>query len=379
MSDPRRGQTSASNAASDNSCKGRHLAQRGIPEPPRSADAAHGDAIHRVLAKLTHPASSEVLHALPEFTALTASQQDLTESCLKIELQKCLEFFGPDWVKAKVFREQRYWVQVTPTAHHSGQVDVVYRLGPRALIIDYKSLAAEKPESAENLQLRDLVCLAAGHLLISEVGCAIVQPLATHSPIPCLYQKEDIEQSTRDMFLRVTASNDPKSARTAGETQCAFCLAKGKCPEYTAWAGSKLPVPSSLVSVPVEQWTPEMRKGFCDNYDIAADWLSYVWDYMEAGMKKDPAFVPGYVMVPNSPQQPITDPTVLYNRLVELNEGKDVLPRYLKCMNVTKEKVIAMVKEMTGLQGMKLAAKAKELFAGITGEIPKKASLKKAK
>jgi hypothetical protein len=389
MTDPRKGQTSASSAQADALCPGRHLAQVGMPDV-RSKDSAFGDAIHAVLASLPNqnqkppssaPPSIQVLHSLPGFAVLTPSQQEIAESCLKIELEKVHDFFGQDAPQAlgRCWREQRQWVRVSPTAEHSGQVDVFYRLGPRGLVIDYKSLAGDKPESPENLQLRDLVCLVAGHFMVSQVGCVIVQPLATHSPNPCLYEKEDITRSTQEMFERVLNSNNPQSPRNPGEVQCEFCRAKSKCTEYNRWAASRLPIAANLVDVPILSWTPEQRAAFCDSFDIAQDWLAGCWNFMEVGMKNDPTFVPGYVMKPNSPMKPVTNPQELYTRLCQYGSPDEILPLFMDCITVTKEKVSVVLSGLTGLKGKALDKKSEELFAGLTGEIPKKATLKKAK
>jgi hypothetical protein len=380
MNDPRKGQTSASSAQADQLCQGRFLAQVGMPET-RSKDSAFGDAIHLALSKVPNPPSMDGLRALAEFAALTPSQQEIAESCLKIELEKVHDFFGETTPQAigRCFREQRLWVKVAPNMEHSGQVDAFYRLGPRGLVIDYKSLAGDKPLAPENLQLRDLVCLVSGHYMVSQVGCVIVQPLATHSPNPCLYEKEDIVRSTAEMFERVMASNNPQSPRVPGEIQCDFCRAKPKCPEYNQWAAATLPVAKSLVELPVANWSPEQRAAFCDHFDIAQDWLNRCWDFMEAGMKKDPTFVPGYILKPNSPQRPVNNPQELFNRLCQFGSPDEILSLFMGCISVTKEKVSVVLSGLTGLKGKALDKKAEELFAGLTGEIPKKATLKKAK
>lgn len=377
--DIRRGKTSASNAQADSLCHGRHLAQVGIEQKP-SADSQFGDAIHAVLKKLPTIPTLEALHAIPEFSNLDSTQQEIAESCLKIELEKLNEWFGPNLPKVVAWREKRFWWRdQTPGAEleHSGQVDVAYRFGNRAMVVDYKSLAGDKPESAENLQLRDLVCLVAGHLLVGEVGCVIVQPLATHSPIPCVYEAEDIKTATAEMIARVTSSNNPESPRTAGEVQCQFCLAKTKCPEYTKWAGSKVPVPAGLTSMSIQDWTPEQRVIFCENRPIAQEWLDDAWGYMEKGMLKDPNFVPGWFLKPNSPQKPINDLQTLFSRVAALKPEADILPDFMACLKGTKEDIKELIGKLTGLKGKGLTEKAEEMFSGITTEIPKKASLKK--
>jgi hypothetical protein len=390
MNDPRLGQTSASSAQADALCPGRHLAQRGIAEPARSKDSEWGDQIHAALKMVPNPPSLDALEALAEYQSLEPRQQEIAESCLSIELAKVVDFFGPDDLekaKATCQREKRFWVKLTDAIGHSGQADVVYRVGNRALIVDYKSLAAEKPESAENLQLRDLVCLVAGHyIVVNQVGCVIVQPLATHSPTPCLYEKEDIQRATQEMFRRVMESNNPESKRVPGEDQCQFCRAKLNCPAHAQFAGYAVPsnMPPDLWRTAIADWSPQQRVAFCEKKAIASKWLDEIWDYMREGVKKDPSFIPGYGLSPNSPMSPVNDPQELFNRLVvrakESNpavESDDVLMDFMRCVKTTKKDVEHLVSKLTGLKGKKLAEECKRLFDGITSEIPKADSLKK--
>lgn len=362
----RKGWTSASNATADRLCPGRHRAQLGIPEE-KSKDADFGNAIHAALAS-GDPA------------ALDSQQREIFDACQKIEAELVKVYFGGE-KPAITLREKRFWWKreeagVTVVGH-SGQVDVIHRLKEKALLLDFKTLAADVPESPENEQLRDLVVLSAGHLLVQEVAVAIVAPLVTHSPEPCVYEKQDIAQATPLMIERVEASNKPDAPRVAGPVQCAFCRAKTSCESYTAWAGSKVPVPAGLTSMAIVDWTPEQRAIFCENRSIAQTWLDGAWEFMEKGMVKDPNFVPGWHLKPNSPQKPINDLQAMFARVAALKPDADILPDFMKCLDGNKTDIKELIGKLTGLKGKALADKANELFEGITTEIPKKASLKK--
>src|SRR5262252_11167898 len=101
MSDERHGATSASNAEADVRCPGRFLAQRGIAEPPRSADAAHGDVVHRALADSANPSF---------MNTLTMEQRETFDACREIEKKLVTQMFGS--IPVRVWREQRYWVKI---------------------------------------------------------------------------------------------------------------------------------------------------------------------------------------------------------------------------------------------------------------------------
>src|ERR1043166_3714949 len=104
-----RGGTSASNAAADAVCPGRHLAQRGLPEPPETDDARSGRIIHAALANSNDRGFME---------KLTYEQRNLFDQCRDIEKRLVGQYFAdmpslPDGKsQPTVFREQRYWVKL---------------------------------------------------------------------------------------------------------------------------------------------------------------------------------------------------------------------------------------------------------------------------
>src|SRR6516164_6632567 len=102
--DERRGATSASNAAADKLCPGRHLAQKGIPEEPKDTDAIHGTLIHEALA-----GDAEA------FAKLTVEQKETYDACQKIEKAQVAIAFGAASDQCKVWRETRFWAQIQAT------------------------------------------------------------------------------------------------------------------------------------------------------------------------------------------------------------------------------------------------------------------------
>src|SRR5271163_4627569 len=93
--------TSASNAQNDKDCPGRHIAQRGIPEPPKSEDASQGTLIHEALAS-------------GDPSKLNAAQADVYASCRTIEAKVVSTFFGENG-RATIFRHRRQWATIVVT------------------------------------------------------------------------------------------------------------------------------------------------------------------------------------------------------------------------------------------------------------------------
>lgn len=362
----RRGWSSASNAAYDLACPGRHIAQRGIAEPVKGDDATQGTLIHEALAS-------------GDASKLNAAQADVFDSCKKIEAKVVEAYFG-GVEPAAVFRHKRYWATITVTLpdktnvvlEHSGEADVVYRSGTKALVLDYKTLAGDVAESPKNLQLRDLACLVKGNdPVVNEVGTAIVQPLVTHSPEICVYTLPDLERSEQEMFARVDASNRLDSKRVAGQAQCNYCLAKTRCREYAAWAGGLIPTPQGIEPVVKElvfqvamtEWTPAQRTLAAKLLSPAGKMLDEIKDFLKDGMGKDANFVPGWTLAPGTKRTVVNNPQEAFSRF---SGAGGQLPAFMECITVSTTKLKEQLSIVTGLKGNALTTAMNELLKDIT-------------
>ena len=382
--DERGGWTSASNAAADRLCEGRHQAHKGLPDVD-SADAEFGRKIHDAMAK-----------ASPE--GLTDKQQAIYEQCNEITDKLMDQFFGPDKVKATIVREKRLWCKVNKVSGvpdvalpHSGMPDFVARIGSRCLIIEYKMLPGDVPEAPSNEQLRDQVVLIAGNYgLRSEcsIGAAVVQPLVTHSPEICLYNSESVLRAEQEMFNRVRKSNTPNAPRTANSVSCKFCLAKFQCREYAQWSESLLPAPTKVVGMPVSEWTPDMRAYYCEMRGTAKRWLEECDAEMKRLLTSDPNAIPGWKLEDGNVIQTVTEPEVLFGRFAKLakdfateqapaDPDKLITELFVGCVKVGKENFESLVRKVTGLKGKALKAKIEELLDGVTKDKQNAPSLAK--
>lgn len=339
--DERRGCTSASNAAADEACAGRHLAQKGLPATT-SNYSEHGQLIHAALA-----GDGEALRAL------TVEQRDTFERCREIEKKLLLQYF-PDaggGNPLKLFREQRYWCMVDGKFEHSGRFDLVARCGTQGMVIDYKTLPGDVDEAPDNRQLRDGVVLLAGHLLVEEMAAVIIQPMISMEPKVALYGPEDIKRAESELWARVRKSNDPNSPRIASEVACNFCRAKRHCTEYQKWAGSSVPVMLSILDVPMANWTPEQRQVFCERLPVAQKWLDNGKDFIKERLAADPGFVPGFYLQPGAKRESIRDPQEVFNRFSTLG---GTVQQYMRCVTVAKGKLKEALSEVTGGKGKAL-------------------------
>lgn len=370
----RRDATSASNAAADLACPGRHFAQRAFPNKS-GPYAEHGRRIHDALAYDSR-ANTGV-----NPSTLSLPERETFERCRDIEKKLALQLFpeAGNAMPLRVFREQRFWCRVQHSSNprvwfeHSGKPDVVMRCGTTGLIQEYKTLPGEVPGSPDNLQLRDQVVLAAGHLLLDQCYVVVNQPAVTMEPVLTLYRRDDIKLAEQELFERVRKSNDPKSPRLAGEVQCQFCRAKNNCLEYQKFAGAMLPSFLSILDVPVASWTPEQRALFCTNRRIAQKWLDETSEAIREGLSQDPAFVAGWHLRPGNRVRTVTDPQGVFNRYAALG-GK--VEQFMKSVSVSIGDLREAVHALTGATGKGLDAAMATLLDGMVAESQNRPSLK---
>lgn len=359
QTDERRGATSASNAQADLNCPGRFLAQKGLAETTGEY-AEHGSLIHDALRT-------------GDAKGLTLDQMETYEACLAIEAKMVSALFpemSTSKAQAKIWREQRFWVKVPgPTSggttalyEHSAKADVVYRLGPRAAIFEYKTLMGDVPSSPTNLQLRDQAVLISGNLLVHEIAVAVVQPLVTHTPEVCYYNAEDLKRSETEMFARVISSNNRSSPRVPGELQCKYCLAKTKCIEYQKWAGAMVPNMLTLLDVPIEGWTPDQRSFFLERRIVAQKWLDDCEEALKSGLKLDPEYVTGWKLSPGAVREKIIDPQGVFDRFTKLG---GTLDQYMKAVSITKTALKEQVSAVTNARGAALNNSMKSITEGL--------------
>ncbi len=372
-----KGGTSASNSAYDRVCPGRHQAQKGIPDK-QGEWAEYGQLIHAALAE--NGRDGQV--ALPK---LTPEQRDMFESVREIEKKVISQIFNgePDSTN-RVWREIRYWASVPdkwpdPETKfpHSGKADMVLRRKNTALVLDYKVLAGDVPDSPKNEQLRDLAVMVWRTLVgVDNVVVAIIQPLETWSPELCRYDETALKQAEQEMWERVRASNDPNAKRIAGDLQCKFCRAVGVCPENAAWKAALVPERDSPLTRAMALWTPEDRSRVAEHLPRLKTLLSQAEEHLKASLSADPESVPGFYLKPGAARKPINNPQELFNRFSAIG-GQ--LEQFMQCVDVTKGEFEKRVRLVTKLKGKVLKTEVDKLLEGIVDENPVEPSLAKKK
>jgi hypothetical protein len=318
----------------------------------KSEAATTGDRIHAALAAQK-----------PD--DLNLEEREMYDRCQRIEQALVVAYFGPEIESLKAFpdREKRLWIEWTQEGglRHSGMADTVYRYKSKALVIDYKTGRDEAAGSPRNMQLRDLAVLNwVNRPLLSEIGVAIIQPWVTEKPDICAYKLPDIQTAVKQLLDRVKASNDSASPRVAGEIQCKYCRAKSKCPEYQTWAGAIVPaLDRSLFETPVSEWSPEQRRSFLDNLGAAEKILAEYKETMKAGLKTDPAFVPGWGLKDGQRRETIINAQAVFS---SFSESGGSLEQFMDCITVGKTRLKEQVSVVTKKKGKALDAALTEII-----------------
>lgn len=251
--DERRGHTSASNAAADRLCPGRHQAQKGLEES-ESAEASQGTLIHDVFAGLKEES------VLDADSAKTLRRAKEIESIILGNWLCGIDVKGP----AECHSEKRLWNYVE---NHSGKFDRLWLVdaegGKHALLEDLKSLYGDHQDADENEQLRDLAALIYCTYGVQSVTAFINQPRVAWKVEDVKlvkYSEKDLMRAYREMSERILASNEPNAKRIVGPKQCQHCKAAGtaKCPE-----SQKALVTLGTAQFDIDTASPEER----------ADWI----------------------------------------------------------------------------------------------------------
>ena len=344
--DEREGWTSASSAEADALCPGRHLAQRGIPEPEQSPEAASGTRIH---AWLEDHKSAPLL---------SDDELETGDKCVEIEQKLFAQIFSDT---PTIYREKRLWIEFDGLKH-SGKADLIAVCRDVALVEDYKSGRNKAPESPRNLQLRDLAALVASNFAVKTVYVAINQPWATMSPEICTYGIDELVQAIDEMERRVNASNDPESPHMPGDKQCQYCRAKAQCPAFIA---ALLPVASESataenVAASVKSLSNERIGAFLALVRLAEETATAeVRQRIEAG-----SAVAGWTLKPGRETEKIADAQTVFNRALGAGITQDAFVR--DCITVGKTALKTALKAATGAKGKALDQALDALLEGAT-------------
>lgn len=220
LSDERGGMPSASGIESLFLCKGKFLAEKGLPDIEYS-ESSEG-TIRHALAEMDMPAD-EIDD--PE------RARAVTNAKLAVMELKSKTIQGEGYL----LKEQRMWLRDSKGVPFlSGKPDYVEIVPQykRALIVDYKMLYGEHSPAHANPQLFTLAALVMQeNKSIQECYIALVTPLLEPLYSVSMLDRETVKAWAGKLHNLSKAIQNPNAPRVAGAKQCKYCRALPFCPE----------------------------------------------------------------------------------------------------------------------------------------------------
>jgi hypothetical protein len=361
MTDERANLPSASGIARIASCRGSFLLEQSVDFETESSDSESGTVIHTHLSGQVTP------------RPLTPDEMDVADSCKKIEGDVRVQ-----WKHAgemRTIRESRLWLDDGDGKNVlSGQADVIYIQGSRALILDYKSSFGHVAQAAQNYQLATLAVLVwESYPEVNEITAGIIAPRVTHEVHAVEYNEEDLKIARREIRKLAAEALMPGGALVPGESQCQYCKAKMICPALKKEEKMVLDLPEAknLSLVPDEEMAiardvvGRMKKRCAE---IEAESLR------RAQLNPEKWQGLGWVVTEGSGRKKVTDVGLAAERLVAKGaRWWDVA----KASTITISAIKELCRAATGLKGKKLTDAVNEVLDGTTDTKQTKPTLKR--
>lgn len=216
------GLPSASGFDAEFRCLGKRALCAKLPKEENTVIQARGQRIHKALEESD-------LSSLPESEERTASRVMYGEAKLVHEY---------DFEGSEVTFEHRIWDYDDELNHTwSARIDAVHWQADRRrlLVPDYKSGWWLPPPIDINWQVRASAALLADYHDAEEAVVALIHPHHADSLYEvAVFNRDDLRAILDDTRHNVEQIQQPNNPRTPGGIQCAWCVAKGICPEYKA-------------------------------------------------------------------------------------------------------------------------------------------------
>ena len=220
LADERGGMPSASGVESLFLCKGKFLAEKGLPDIEYS-ESSEG-TIRHALAEMDMPIDEiDDPERARAITNAKLAVHELRQRTIKGEGYQV--------------KEQRMWLRDSNDVPFlSGKPDYVEIIPQykRALIVDYKMLYGEHSPAHVNPQLFTLAALVMQeNKNIQECFVALVTPLLDPMYTVSMLDRATVKAWAGKLYKLSKAIKNPDAPRVAGAKQCKYCRALPFCPE----------------------------------------------------------------------------------------------------------------------------------------------------
>lgn len=358
LKDPRRGLPSAHLMFRLSQCPGSNrliaeVRKRNLYYQPPDAIRESGLRIHRFL------------HKREVDPPLSKAELGTAEACARIadELYSAWSRDDEHISQLVEYREKRFWVRRGILPLFSAQPDLVFVIGARALVLNYKTGRKEAQAAADNLQLRtEAVALKANFPGLQSIQAAVVEPWVSWSPERVEYGEKALADALAEILAIIERAQT--DGRVAGEW-CVYCPARPHCQEARDYVQAVYSFGRDVGFAEL----PVGERGSKVIEDIRA--VREILDSMEARYKeiltKDPGALANHQLHEGHLLRSISDLAAARDRLVPVI-GRD---GFEECLTASVAKLEQEYADKSGLKlGLKnrLAEKAfADLMNGLIG------------
>jgi CRISPR/Cas system-associated exonuclease Cas4 (RecB family) len=234
----------------------------------------------------------------------------------------------------------------------TGQPDLVFVQGGRALIVDCKLGRNRVIDPCENWQLKIYaVLLLQTETYLEEVTVQILSPHFDFEPFT--YTREELDRLHQSVLVVLSSLADP--GEPAPGPHCQFCPARLICPAARSEAQD-----AALARV-IELPLGEGAALLLSQIKRAKSLFSEIESFYRRLLEREPGAIPGFALEPGAVRRSIEDPIKAFEQLIELFSVQE----FLSCCSVSVPELECSLARKKGVP----ATQTKELFKKFLGNL----------
>jgi CRISPR/Cas system-associated exonuclease Cas4 (RecB family) len=250
----------------------------------------------------------EALHS-GSLDQLSSDECELAENLKRQEFELLSEWKSDSAVGER--HEERFYLRrdghLFPI--FTGQPDLVFLQGNRALVIDRKLGRHQVSIPAENWQLRSYaLLLAQAEPQLEEITVTIQSPYFQYQSVT--YTRDELDQLYQSVLVVLTSLSDPGDP-VPGD-HCHFCPARLICP------AAKDQAAQAMLAKVVELPLGEQAARLLDDIKRAQALFKEVEAFYKRMLEETPGAIPGWALEPGYARREITDTIALHEHTADL-------------------------------------------------------------
>jgi hypothetical protein len=248
----------------------------------------------------------------------------------------------------------------------TGQPDLVFVQGSRALIIDCKLGRNRVADPCENWQLKIYaILLSRTETYLEEVTAQILSPYFDFEPVT--YGREELDQLYRSVLVVVASLDDPGDA-VPGD-HCHFCPARLIC---TAAKNEALDATlAKVIELPLGEGAAKLL----EQIKRARSLFAEIESHYKRLLEETPGAIPGWLLEPGDVRRSIEDALALHER----TNDQLSLRELLSCCSPSVPALERIWAKKNGVPASKVREPFKKFLGGLLIEKRTAASLQRVR